>query len=104
MAAPLTICTKEERGTVIRFLSAEGVKPAEIIRRVTAVYREARPTNGQSASNREELFYVTTEDRAVHRHQVQRTMYKSLRGMDLTKPLQKSRDATFSVDWLKLKS
>ncbi|GFX19365.1 hypothetical protein TNCV_3015041 [Trichonephila clavipes] len=38
MAAPLTICTKEERIAVISFLFAEGVKPAEIIRRMQVLY------------------------------------------------------------------
>ncbi|GFV38290.1 hypothetical protein TNCV_1619361 [Trichonephila clavipes] len=38
MAAPLSICTKKERRALIRVLFAEGVKPAEIIRRMQAQY------------------------------------------------------------------
>jgi transposase len=38
MEAPLSICTKEEIGGVIRFLFAEGFKPVEIIRRMQAQY------------------------------------------------------------------
>jgi hypothetical protein len=38
MAAPLTICTKEEQLSVIRFLSSEAVKPIEIHRRMKIQY------------------------------------------------------------------
>jgi transposase len=38
MEAPLSICTKEEMRGVIRFLSAEGFKPVEIIRRMQPQY------------------------------------------------------------------
>jgi hypothetical protein len=38
MEAPLSICTKQEMRVVIRFLSAEGVEPVEIIRRMQAQY------------------------------------------------------------------
>ncbi|GFU06769.1 hypothetical protein TNCV_4353331 [Trichonephila clavipes] len=37
-AAPLSICTKEERRAVIRFLIVEDVKPAKIISRLQAQY------------------------------------------------------------------
>ena len=38
MAAPLTICTKEEQLSAIRFLSSEAVKPIEIHRRMKIQY------------------------------------------------------------------
>ncbi|GFG40377.1 hypothetical protein Cfor_01479 [Coptotermes formosanus] len=38
MAAPLQTCTREERRSVIRFLSSEGVKPTEIRRRMKTQY------------------------------------------------------------------
>jgi hypothetical protein len=38
MAAPLSICTKEEQRSVIRFLRSEGVSGAEIHRRLSAQY------------------------------------------------------------------
>jgi transposase len=38
MAAPLSICTKEEQRSVIRFLWSEGVSGAEIHRRLSAQY------------------------------------------------------------------
>ncbi|GFT63948.1 hypothetical protein TNCV_2314231 [Trichonephila clavipes] len=41
MTAPLSICIKEERRTVIRLLPAEGVKPAERIRRIQAQYGDS---------------------------------------------------------------
>jgi hypothetical protein len=40
MGAPLSICNKEEILGVIRFLFAEDVKPAEIIRRKQAQYSD----------------------------------------------------------------
>jgi hypothetical protein len=36
MAAPLSVCTKEEQRSVIRFLWSEGVSGAEIHRRLSA--------------------------------------------------------------------
>jgi hypothetical protein len=41
MAAPLTTYTKEERRSVIGFLSSEGVKPIEIQRRMKVQYGDA---------------------------------------------------------------
>jgi len=41
MAAPLTKFTKEEQGSVIRFLSSEGAKPIEIHRRMKVQYGDA---------------------------------------------------------------
>ena len=41
MAAPLATCTKEEQGSVIRFLSSEVVKPIEIHRRMKFQYGDA---------------------------------------------------------------
>jgi hypothetical protein len=38
MAAPLSDCTIEEQRTVVRFLWAEGVKSAEIHRRMLVQY------------------------------------------------------------------
>lgn len=38
MAAPLFVCTKEEQRSVIRFLWSEGVKGAEIYRRLSSQY------------------------------------------------------------------
>ena len=38
MAAPLAICTKEERLPFIRFLRSEGVKPTDIHRRMEVQY------------------------------------------------------------------
>ena len=38
MAAPLSVCTKEEQRSVIRFLWSEGVSGAEIHRRLSAQY------------------------------------------------------------------
>jgi hypothetical protein len=38
MAAPLSVCTKEEQRAVIQFLWAEGVPGAEIYRRLLAQY------------------------------------------------------------------
>jgi hypothetical protein len=41
MVASLAICTKEEQGSVIRFLSSEGVKPIEIHRRMKVQHGDA---------------------------------------------------------------
>jgi len=41
MAAPLSTCTREEQRPVIRFLSSERVKPAEIHRRMKVQYGDA---------------------------------------------------------------
>ena len=41
MVAPLSICTREEQHSVIRFLSSEGVKPTEIYRRMEVQYGDA---------------------------------------------------------------
>ena len=41
MAAPLAACTKEEKRSVIRFLSSEGVKPIEIHRQMKVQYGDA---------------------------------------------------------------
>ena len=41
MAAPLATCTKEEKRSVIRFLSSEGLKPIEIHRRMNVQYGNA---------------------------------------------------------------
>ena len=38
MTAPLSVCTKEEQRSVIRFLWSEGVSGAEIHRRLTVQY------------------------------------------------------------------
>ena len=38
MAAPLEDVTHEEQRAVIRFLAAEGVKPSEVYRRMSAQY------------------------------------------------------------------
>jgi hypothetical protein len=38
MAAPLSVCTKEEQCSVIRFLWSEGVSGAEIHKRLSAQY------------------------------------------------------------------
>ena len=38
MAAPLSVCTKEEQRSVIRFLWSEGVSGAEMHRRLSAQY------------------------------------------------------------------
>jgi transposase len=38
MATPLSVCTKEEQRSVIRFLWSEGVSEAEIHRRLSAQY------------------------------------------------------------------
>ena len=38
MAAPLEDATHEEQRAVIRFLAAEGVKPSEVYRRMSAQY------------------------------------------------------------------
>ena len=38
MAAPLEDAKHEERSVVIRFLAAEGVKPSEVYRRMSAQY------------------------------------------------------------------
>ena len=38
MAAPLSVCTKEEQRLVIRFMWSEGVSGAEIHRRLSAQY------------------------------------------------------------------
>ena len=38
LAAPLATCTKEEKRSVIRFLSSEGVKPIEIHQRMKVQY------------------------------------------------------------------
>ena len=38
MAAPLEDATHEERSALIRFLAAEGVKPSEVYRRISAQY------------------------------------------------------------------
>jgi len=38
MAAPLATCTKEEQGSVIRFLCSEGEKPIEIRRLMKVQY------------------------------------------------------------------
>ena len=41
MAAPLSVCTKEEQSGVIRFLWSEGVPGAEIHRRLSAQYGDS---------------------------------------------------------------
>ena len=41
MAAPLSVCTKEEQRGVIRFLWSEGVRGAEIHRRLSAQYEDS---------------------------------------------------------------
>jgi hypothetical protein len=41
MAAPLSVCTKEEQRSVIRFLWSEGVSGAETHRRLSAQYRNS---------------------------------------------------------------
>jgi hypothetical protein len=41
MAAPLSVCTKEEQRGVIRFLWSKGVPGAEIHRRVSAQYGDS---------------------------------------------------------------
>ena len=38
MAGPLSVCTKEQQRSVIRFLWSEGVSGAEIHRRLSAQY------------------------------------------------------------------
>jgi hypothetical protein len=38
MAAPLSVCTKEEQRSVIRFLWSDGVSGAELNRRLSAQY------------------------------------------------------------------
>ena len=38
MAAPLEDATHEEQRVVIRFLAAEGVKPSEVYKRMSAQY------------------------------------------------------------------
>jgi len=45
MAAPLATCTSEEQRSVIRFfLSIEGAKPIEILRRMNVQYGDAVTT------------------------------------------------------------
>jgi len=41
MAAPLSVCTKEEQRGVIRFLLSEGVTGAEIHRRLSIQYGDS---------------------------------------------------------------
>ena len=41
MAAPLSVCTKEEQRGLIRFLWSEGVRGAEIHRRLSAQYGDS---------------------------------------------------------------
>jgi len=40
-AVVLATCAKEEQRSVIRFLSSEGVKPIEILRRMKVQYSDA---------------------------------------------------------------
>ena len=46
MAAPLSVCTKEEQRGVIRFLWSEGVPGAEIHRRLSAQYEDSALPRG----------------------------------------------------------
>ena len=50
MAAPLSVCTKEEQRSVIRFLWSEGVSGAEIHRRLSAQYGNSVLPNGVSTN------------------------------------------------------
>ncbi|GFV53194.1 hypothetical protein TNCV_298031 [Trichonephila clavipes] len=67
MAAPLTICTKQERRRVKSFLYVGGVKPAEIICYIKAQYDDSYLLQQDLRMDRElqtgkELDYATTKD------------------------------------------
>ena len=55
MAAPLEDATHEEQRAVIRFLAAEGVKPSEVYRRMSAQYGSGR-LNQRNAYKWMEIF------------------------------------------------
>ncbi|GFU64778.1 hypothetical protein TNCV_2128521 [Trichonephila clavipes] len=61
MAAPLSICTKEERGSVICFLFVEVAKPAEITYPVNAQYVDSCLSLRKIRASNRELIYGTTK-------------------------------------------
>ncbi|GFX79454.1 hypothetical protein TNCV_1716031 [Trichonephila clavipes] len=59
----LSICTKEEKGAVMRFLLAEGVKPSEIVReRQWSCHVERSPTLQRIRGNMSDKLYKSVAD------------------------------------------
>jgi len=70
MAAPLATCTKEEKRSVLRFLSSEGVKPIEIHRRMKVQYGEACLSVQRTRKFMDGISSVTDSPRPGQTHRV----------------------------------